>query len=231
MHIMRLALSLVAVALLAGPALAQRQPRQQGSLLANKSVQEELKLSEDQVKKATEVEKTINDKRQEEMGKLSAEERRGDKGRELRQKFASELNAELSKVLKPEQQMRYKQIQFQQSVSRAITGAGGRRPGGGGGGGMQRAFYEISTVADAMKFSDDQKEKLKALNDEAKKAIMKAREDAGDDRAKAREATTKILKETLDSVKKVLTAEQKKKWEELSGKPFTLRVERPGTSL
>jgi hypothetical protein len=226
---MRLAFSLVVVALLTGPALAQRQPRQQGSLLANKSVQEELKLSEDQVKKATEVEKTINDKRQEEMGKLSAEERRGEKGRELRQKYNTELNAELSKVLKPEQQTRYKQIQFQQSVQRAIAGGGGRRPGGGGG--MQRAFYEIPAVADAMKFSDEQKEKLKTLNEEAKKAVAKAREDAGDDRAKAREATTKIVKETLDSIQKVLKDEQKKKWQELSGKPFTLRVERPGSSL
>jgi hypothetical protein len=230
MRIMRLVLSLVAVALIASPALAQRQPRQQGSLLANKSVQEELKLSEDQVKKATEVEKTISDKRQEEMGKLSAEERRGEKGREIRQKFASELNAELSKVLKPEQQTRYKQIQFQQTVTRAIAGAGGRRPGGGGGG-MQRAFYEVPTVANAMKFSDEQKEKLKALNEEAKKKIATAREDAGDDRAKAREATAKIVKETLESIQKALTAEQKKKWEDMSGKPFTLRVERPGTSL
>src|SRR5260370_14734022 len=113
----RLALGLIAVALLAGPALAQRQPRQQGSLLANKSVQEELKLSEDQVKKATDIDKTIGDKQREELGKLSAEERRGDKGRELRKKYSDEMTAELSKVLKPEQQRRYKQIQFQQSDS------------------------------------------------------------------------------------------------------------------
>src|SRR5437016_1947119 len=68
MRIMRLVLGLTAVALLAGPALAQRQqPMRQQSLLANKSVQEELKLTEDQVKKATEVDKTIGDKRTEEM--------------------------------------------------------------------------------------------------------------------------------------------------------------------
>ncbi len=228
---MRLALSLVAVALLATPALAQRQqqPRQQGSLIANKSVQEELKLSEEQVKKATEVDKSIATKRQEEMGKLSAEERRGDKGRELTRKFNEELSAELSKILKPEQQTRYKQIQFQQSISRALSFGGGRRPGGGGGGGMQRAFYEITAVAEAMKFTDDQKEKLKAINEEAKKKVEEARKDAGDDRAKAREAVTKITKETLESVQKVLTGDQKKKWEELYGKPFTVRTERTGS--
>src|SRR6266567_1175354 len=101
---MRLTFSLIAVALLAGPATAQRQRQQQPPLIANKSVQEELKLSEDQVKKATEAAKTIGDKQREEMGKLSDEERRGDKGRELRRKFADETTAELSKVLKPEQQ-------------------------------------------------------------------------------------------------------------------------------
>jgi hypothetical protein len=229
MRIMRLTLGLATVALLASPALAQQQPMRQQSLLANKSVQEELKLSEDQVKKAADVNKTISDKRTEEMGKLSQEERRGDKGRELRQKFDAELTAELSKVLKPEQQTRYKQIQFQQTISRALSGGGGRRPGGQGG--MQRAFYEITSVADAMKFSDDQKEKLKGINEENTKKVAEARKDAGDDRAKAREATTKIVKETLESIKKVLTSDQKKKWEEMSGKPFTLRVERPGTSL
>lgn len=224
MRIVKLALSLMAVALIASPALGQRQ-RQQGSLLANKSVQEELKLSEDQVAKTAEIDKTIGEKRREEMGKLSDEERRGDKGRELLKKFSDEATAELSKVLKPEQQTRYKQIQFQQTVSRALSG-GGRRPGG-----MQRAFYESASVADALKFSDDQKEKLKAIDEENKKKVEEARKEAGDDRAKAREAAAKIVKETLESVQKVLTPEQKKKWEELNGKPFTLRVERPGTSL
>ena len=227
MRIVRLALSLMAVALFVNPALAQRQQRQQGSLLANKSVQEELKLSADQVTKTAEIDKAIGEKRREEMGKLSAEERRGDKGRELAKKFSDETNAELSKVLKPEQQTRYKQIQFQQTVSRSLSG-GGRRPGGTG---MQRAFYEITSVADAMKFSDEQKEKLKAINEENKKKVEEARKEAGDDRAKVREATTKIVKETKESIQKVLTSDQKKKWEELSGKPFTIRIERPGTSL
>lgn len=225
---MRLTLSLIAVALLAGPAAAQRQ-RQQGSLIANKSVQEELKLAEDQVKKATDIDKSINEKQREEMGKLSDEERRGDKGRELRRKFSDEMVSELSKVLKPEQQTRYKQIQFQQSVSRSLAGGGGRRPGGAGG--MQRTFYEIPAVAEAMKFSDEQKEKLKALTEENKKKVEEARKEAGEDRAKAREETAKVVKETQESIQKVLNADQKKKWEEMSGKPFTLRVERPGTSL
>ena len=96
---------------------------------------------------------------------------------------------------------------------------------------MQRAFYEIPAVADAMKFTDEQKDKLKTLNEENKKKIEEARKDAGEDRAKAREATQKVVKETQESIQKVLTAEQKKKWEEMAGKPFTLRIERPGSSL
>ena len=226
MRTVKLALGLAVLVALAGPTLAQQ--RQQQSLLANKSVQEELKLTGDQATKAVEVDKSIGEKRRDEMGKLSNEERRGEKGREIAKKFNDELNAELSKVLKPEQQKRFKEIQFQQTVSRALAG-GGRRPGGGGG--MQRAFYEIPTVADAMKFSDDQKEKLKALNDENKKKVEEARKEAGDDRAKAREAAGKVVKETLESLQKILTPEQKRKWTELNGKPFTIRTERAGTDL
>jgi hypothetical protein len=219
----RLSLSLAVVALLAAPALAQRQPRQQGSLLTNKSVQEELKLSEDQVKKATEIDKTVGEKRRAEMEKLSAEERRGEKGRELTRKFNEEMNAEVGKVLKPEQQTRYKQIQFQQTVRRALSGGQGRRPGGTPR--TQTAFYEIASVADAMKFTDAQKEKLKALNEENTKKVAAARQDAGRDFQKIREATTKVVNETMEQFQKVLTEDQKKKWEELSGKPFTVRFE------
>jgi len=224
MRIVRLVLSLTALALLASPGLAQRQ-RQQGSLIANVSVQQELKLTEDQVKKATDIDKSVSEKRREEMGKLSDDERRGEKGRELIQKFNDEMNTELSKVFKPEQQTRYKQIQFQQTISRSLMG-GGRR-----GGGTQRAFYETASVADAMKFSDEQKEKLKTLTEETRKKCADARQDAGNDRAKAREATTKIVGETLESIEKVLTADQKKKWQELNGKPFTVRRNQPGTDL
>src|SRR5262245_20771046 len=149
MSIVRLAVTLTAVVLLVGPAHAQRQRQRQQqrtqSLLANKSVQEELKLTEDQVTKTTVIQQTIGDKRREEVGKLTPEERRGDKGRDLNRKLNEETTAELSKVLKPEQQTRYKQIQFQQSITRALSGGGGRRPGGGQG--MQRAFYEIPSVA------------------------------------------------------------------------------------
>jgi hypothetical protein len=228
----RLSLSLTVVGLLAAPALAQnRQPRQQqGSLLTNKSVQEELKLSEDQAKKAGEIDKSIGEKRRAEMEKLTNEERRGEKGRELIRKFNEEANTELGKVLKPEQQTRYKQIQFQQTVRRALSGGQGRRPGGGTGR-PRTAFYEVKSVADAMNFTDAQKEKLKALNEENTKKIAAARQDAGRDFQKIREATTKVVNETLDEFKKVLDDTQKKKWEELSGKPFTVRFEQRRTDL
>jgi len=225
----RLCLSLAVVALVAAPALAQRQPRQgQGALLANKSVQEELKLSEDQVKKVGEIDKSIGEKRSAELGKLTDEERRGEKGRELFRKFAEEMNTEAGKVLKPEQQTRYKQIQFQQSVRRALSGGQGRR---GGTPRTQQAFYEIKSVADAMKFSDSQKEKLKALNEENTKKVAAARQDAGRDFQKSREATGKIVNETLEEVQKILTDEQKKKWEELAGKPFTVRAQPRRTDI
>src|SRR5262249_51844872 len=129
------------------------------------------------------------------------------------------------KVLKPEQLSRFQQIRFQQDVQRALTG--GRQPGAPG----PRALYDIAAVESALKFSDSQKEKLKELNEDHEKRLKAARDDAGEDRQKRREATMKVSTETIEKAVKLFSGDQKKNWEKLYGKPFTVRFERPGPSL
>ena len=69
-------LSLALVVLLASPALAQRQRQRQGgggfgqSLLLNKSVQEELKITKEQKEKLDPASKKVQEKMQEELPKL-----------------------------------------------------------------------------------------------------------------------------------------------------------------
>src|SRR6266511_2221757 len=66
-NLWRATLTFAVVALFAAPATAQRQPRPGGgfggfgNLLTNKSVQEELKITDDQKKKLEEVTKKVSD--------------------------------------------------------------------------------------------------------------------------------------------------------------------------
>ena len=121
-------------ALLAGPALAQRGQGRggfgggggfggPGFLLMNPSVQKELKLSDDQVKKITETTESIRDKHRDEfeaLGKLEGDERR-EKSDELRKKVSDETQKALAEILKPEQSKRLKEIQLQQEGARAFN--------------------------------------------------------------------------------------------------------------
>jgi hypothetical protein len=84
----------------------------------------------------------------------------------------------------------------------------------------------MRSVSEGLKFSDEQKEKLKALNEDLRKKAEAARQEAGRDRQKLRELTGKVADEGLEQFQKQLNAGQKKKWEDLYGKPFTVRIER-----
>src|SRR5262245_34821629 len=90
-------------------------------------------------------------------------------------------------------------------------GRGGR---GGQGGGMMMGpipmtmLATVDTVQDALKLTDDQKEKVKAINDETRDAMRKEFESGGrPDREKMR----KLMDEATDKLNKVLDAGQQKR--------------------
>jgi len=149
-------LSVLIVALvitaLAAPSLLAQQPRQQRqrgggfggpgrdlvSLLTQKSVQEELKLSEDQAKKVTEL-------AQSRRGSGRGAQNLSQEERQRRQEERAKANEKaLAEILKPDQRKRAKQISWQQQGSQAFSNP---------------------EVATALKLTSDQKVKIKTLQD------------------------------------------------------------------
>jgi hypothetical protein len=219
------AAAIAMVAIVAGSASAQDQQRQRRPgggqpgggfgggrgmtadpvfLLGQESVQKELSLSEEQVKKV----KDFQEKRR------AAFQQGGGGGfgnREEMQKRMEEMRKENEKfvgdTLKPEQAKRLNQISLQQRGAGAINDA---------------------KIQDDLKFSDEQKEKVKAINEDA----ARSRRDLGfqpgqppseEQRAKMAE----LNKATNEKLQNILTADQKAKWKEMTGEEFKGKIEAP----
>ena len=120
----------------------------------------------------------------------------------MREAFKEELEGptkEVEKILKPEQMTRLKQIARQQ--------------------GGPAAYLHAENAKD-LSLTDDQKKKLKDITDELQKDMMALFQ--GGFSAETREKMTMLNKEASEKAGEVLTAEQKTKWKELTGEPFTV---------
>src|SRR5947209_1574617 len=94
-----------------------------GQMLRNKSVQKELNLTDEQIKKAETTAKEVNDKHQsdrEALRDLEGQEQ-FQKRMELNRTINEETYKALADVLKPEQVKRLKQIQLQRQGTFAFT--------------------------------------------------------------------------------------------------------------
>lgn len=180
-----------------------------GMLVNNKSVQKELQMTDDQVKKAKEVTQEIRQKHQEEMQALRDMD--PDEGRQKRtalmRTIGEETDKALADVLKPEQMKRLKQISLQQRGAQAFTDA---------------------KVQEELKLTDDQKDKIKTINDDAQKEMRELFQSGGDDREAMMKKIQTLRTETMDKVKGVLTDDQKKTWEQMTGAPFEVKMEGRG---
>jgi Spy/CpxP family protein refolding chaperone len=215
--------------LLADPALAQRGQGRGGrggfggpdALALNPSVQKELNLSEDQIQKIKDVTQSIRDKHKDEsdaVRNLQGDERR-EKNQELRKKISDETNQALAGILKPEQSKRLKEITLQQRSAQA---------------------FNDPEVQKGLNLTDDQKDKIKTINEDAAKDMRElfpqgGRQGAGGggqapDPSAFKERMTKVAalrKETMDKITSVLTEDQKKTWKEMTGQPFEVKYEAP----
>ena len=168
-------------------------------LLTQKSVQDELKLSEEQVKKVTALEE-----KQREGFKGFKDLSKEDRKTKMEER-AKETKKSVDEILKPEQVKRLKQISLQQSGSRA---------------------FSEPEVAEALKLSDEQKEKIKTIQEDAAKEMRGLFTPDGD-RAEARKKMEAARKATDEKVQGVLSAEQKSKFKDLAGEPFKGEIKRP----
>jgi Spy/CpxP family protein refolding chaperone len=201
-------LALAAAALLASPAFSQppgggRGGMQMrggggiGALLGNTSVQEELKLTDSQKEKIKEF-----TTKQREAGQglrdLDPEEQRT-----KRAEMTKQAEAFAKETLTAEQQKRIKQITLQ------TAGV---------------AAFAMEDVAKELKITDEQKEKLKAIGDQMRSDMRDLFQGGGDQQENMQKMRA-LTKETLAKATEVLTAEQKKHWTDMTGKPFELKIE------
>ena len=176
-----------------------------GMLLANKTVQEDLKLTEDQIAKV----KDLGQKRGEAYNGFK------EMSKEERQDAMKKINEETERVvkeLKPEQTARLKQIQLQQVGVIVFTSEDLAKNLG------------LADEAKKITLSADQKEKLKEITDQAAKDGMEMFKSGGfgPDTMKKVQA---LRKETAEKSVNVLTGEQKKTWTEMTGKPLEIQFQ------
>jgi hypothetical protein len=199
------------VALLAAPARAQ-QGRGFGmfgggaALLTNKGVQKELKVTDEQAGKLDTFAQEMREKQREQFEKfrdVPKEERR-----EKMQEMGRTMNAELLKglrgILQPEQVKRFEQIQLQQSGPNAFL---------------------TPRVQEALKLTDDQKSKIRELNDELGQSMRDLAQDFQSDREGAMKKVIALRKQAAEKAVGLLTDEQKRSWKELTGEPYEVKFE------
>jgi len=213
----RTMLALGLAGLLAGTALAQRGRTSFGgnALLANKSVQEELKLTPDQIQKIREIPQSVYSKHQEELDvferKLGGKEqqKKSETFAQMRLKIIEEASKAQEEILNPQQKKRLKEITLQQ------RGTG--------------AFSE-EEVQNALNLTADQKDKIKTIDNDFHKQWREVLPpSAFSNRADLAERFKKLAvlrKESVDKVLAILTDDQKKKYKEMAGAPFELKIER-----
>jgi hypothetical protein len=166
-------------------------------LLAIDTVQTELKLSDNQKKKAGEINETLTKARRELFQKVAKESReRAEKVAEL----DSSADASVKELLSDEQEKRLGELLLQ------VNGA---------------SELLKKDVADALHITEAQNKKLT----EANRANAKARKEALENFEGDRQAKTAELKQEEDKkLLAILTDEQKKKFDEMQGKKIEIKV-------
>jgi Spy/CpxP family protein refolding chaperone len=165
-------------------------------LLTQKPVQEELKLTDDQVKKTRELTRRMRDQ-------LVRAVEDGERAKvfEIIRKTEPDLYA----LLTPEQGKRLKEICLQERETRA---------------------FEDPAVARELKITDGQKKQLAALQEEAKKKVQKLYEGEAADRQEVRKKRGELHAQTQQKILAILTPEQQARWKAMTGAPFQGAIRR-----
>jgi Spy/CpxP family protein refolding chaperone len=180
-----------------------------GYLLAgNKSVQEELKLTPEQAEKASKLATDLRAKIREKLEEIDEDERR-EKAPAVFREINEEAKSAVKGILSTEQLARLEQISLQQRGLEAFADA---------------------HVQATLKLTDDQKSKLKEIEQGVHTQMTEAREGFQSDREGTMKKMATIRKEAHEKATALLTDDQKKSWKELTGAPFEIKFEgrRPG---
>ena len=171
-------------------------------ILMNPQVQAELKLTEDQVAKLREALRPAGGPG----GPGGAGGRGGFGGGadpQAREQMRLEQEKKIKEILSAEQYKRYQEISLQLEGPAALA---------------------RKEIADKVGLSDSQREKIQAILEEQRATMRDMFQGgAGGDRQAMMEEMQKLRKATDEKILGVLTAEQKKTWEGMLGKPFQLQ--------
>jgi hypothetical protein len=207
----KVGLALGLAAFVVSPALAQRGPgggAGLGFLLQNKSVQEELKIDKDQGDKVREAFTKFREDHKDDFEKLRDRNLSREDRAEVMKKVSEGSEKVAADVLKPDQIKRLKQIRLQQEGVNAFASPDTQK---------------------ALKLTDKQKDEIKGIMEDLQKSSQEIFQNAGDDRQAAFRKVMELRKDKLEAAMKALTDEQKTTYKEMTGKPFEIKFERPGT--
>ncbi len=206
-------LTLAVAALVSADAMAQRGGRGGGGggpfgrgggggyteLLQREEVREEIMLVDDQLEQLEELNNDFRNAMRSEFEKMREEGSRDwTKIREFATQKQAEMKEEVDSILLPHQVSRLKQLSVQSRISRS---------------GAQGAL-ESDEVKDALGLTDEQLEEIRTVAEETQ--------------AELQEKIAELQKEARKKILAVLTPEQQKTWEELTGDEFKFQDRRRG---
>jgi hypothetical protein len=172
-----------------------------GYLLAQASVQEDLQLSDEQRQK-------VKDDLPAKWQAVSNFSSRDDRTKKSAEAYKL-LDKAIADILKPAQERRLREIEFQQQEKDGM-----------------RKLLATTGLGEKLSLTEEQKKKVAAINENADKVQQLMLLNNWPQTGPASggllyETRTKLAKATDDRVAAVLTADQKAKLKEMSGKPFT----------
>jgi len=162
-------------------------------LLSQKSVQEELKLCDDQLKKLAEIIKKRQEAR-EKMTDVDPKDRLP-----TMKKLILETSKQVRAILKPEQDKRLLQISWQLQGGQALA---------------------TPPLAKELNLTDEQQKKVRELQNAMDKELDKIYAGDAASRDDARKKSEELTKTTRTKMLDVLTEPQRERWQELLGTPF-----------
>jgi type 1 glutamine amidotransferase len=184
---------LISVAWTQPPAGRVQRGLSAAMLLQQGSVQKELKLSPDQLKKVEELSEKMREKMQ---GVFALEE--PERGKKL-QALLQENDKDLQAILTSQQTKRLKQIVYQQQGTAALA---------------------TEDVTRALGLSDEQRKRITDISAETGRKTRELFQPGTPPDQAARAKLEAIRKAGFDKILAVLTDAQKKSWQELQGEPF-----------
>jgi hypothetical protein len=172
-------------------------------LLESEKIQKELGLTPDQVAKGKELNQHFRERLKQEKKKVQdlKQEDRAEAYQAALKKLAEETNKAVAEILKPAQLKRLKEIELQVRGSLA---------------------FNDPEIEKKLQLTDDQKDQIRTILKDARKDFQDLIKNPGPKIDEAVKKATVLNNETLQRIRGLLTAEQRKTWADLTGKRFEL---------